>query len=103
MSFELLTASGFKLVKVTATGPSTNTTINAGNPGSLALSVASNPFRLLALEAIASISGLPSGIVISNITFTGTSTVTLSVFNASTSNVTVNANTVTATILAKAV
>jgi len=101
VSIEALTLDGFKLVKATATGPSTNTTVNAGSAATLALPIQANPARLLAVEAVGSITGLPSGVVLAGFSAT-TSAVTLTVFNPTTSNVTVTANSVTATVLAKA-
>ena len=96
-----LTADGWKLVKATAKGPVSDTSVSAGASATLKLSIQPNPSVVRDVIAITSVTGLPSGIVISNISCT-TTDVSITVFNPTTSAITVTANSVTAEVLAKA-
>jgi hypothetical protein len=102
MSLQAL-VDGYKLVLVNATGPSTNVTVTAGSSANVDLAVAAGPANVLAMLGLCSVSGLPSGVVLAGVSYPSLSTVRLSVFNPTTENISVTANSVTATVLAKAV
>jgi hypothetical protein len=102
MSVKALTADGWKIITASATGPGTNTTVNAGTAANVDLTVASNPARIREILAVQSISGLADGVVLAGFSFPTTSTLRLRVFNPTSSNITINAGSVSAVIIAKA-
>ncbi len=101
MSVQALTADGWKLVIATASGPATNTTVNGGAAGNVDLTVAANPAIIREILGLKSITGLPDGIVLVGVTYPNLATVRISVFNPTTTNITISANTVSASVLAR--
>lgn len=103
MSVEALTVEGFKLVKATATGPGSDTTVTGGSAANLDLAVAANPSRILEIEALKSVSGLVDGVVLVGVSYPSLTTVRVRVFNPTGTNKTVTANSVSAEVLCKAI
>jgi len=102
MSVEALTADGWKIVKATATGPATNVAVSAGAAANVDLTVAANPALIKEILALKSVSGLPDGVVLASVSYPSLTTIRLRVFNPTTTDITVTANSVTAEIIAKA-
>jgi hypothetical protein len=102
MSVEALTADGIKIVLATAVGPSSNTVVSAGGAANIDLAVQPNPAVIRKILGFTSVSGLPDGVVLEYVTYPDIATVRVRVFNPTGSDKTVTANSVTATILAKA-
>jgi hypothetical protein len=102
MSVQAL-VGGYKLVLANATGPSAAVSVAAGASANVDLAVAAGPAILHAILGLCSVSGLPSGVVLAGISYPNVNTVRLTVFNPTGAAVTVSANSVTATVLAKAV
>jgi hypothetical protein len=98
----VLTADGWKLVTASAVGPASNVSVAAGATANIDLAVSANPASIKELIALATVAGLPTGLAIAGISFVGTSTVRIAVFNPTASAVTVTVNSVTATVLASA-
>jgi hypothetical protein len=98
----VLTADGWKLVTASAVGPASDVSVAAGATANIDLAVSANPANVKELVAIATVAGLPTGLAIAGISFIGTSTVRIVVFNPTTAAVSVAANSVTATVLASA-
>jgi hypothetical protein len=98
----VLTADGWKLVTAGAVGPASDVSVAAGATANIDLAVSANPASIKELIALATVAGLPTGLAIAGISFIGTSTVRIVVFNPTASAVTVTANSVTATVLASA-
>jgi len=103
MSVEALTAEGYKLVRATALGPTAAVSVGAGAAANVDLVVQANPAKILAIEALKSLSGLPDGIVLVGVTYPDLSTVRIRCFNHTTAAISIAANSVTAEILAKGV
>lgn len=97
-----ITADGYKLVSISVTGPASDTVISVASAGNVSISISSN-YTLLSVVAVKSVSGLPDGVVLNGISITGTSTVTLKLYNTTGSDATVTANSVTVELLAKAI
>jgi len=102
MSIVGLTADGFKIVTATATGPGSNVVVSAGGAANVDLTVAANPAVIKEIIGLVSISGVVDGVVLEGMSYPNLSTVRLRVFNPTATDKTVTANSVTATILAKA-
>jgi len=102
MSVEVLTAEGYKLVRATASGPAAATSVAATTAANVDLTIAANPAKILAIEALKSISGLPSGVVLVGITYPDLATVRITVYNTTAAAVTIAAGSISAEILAKA-
>jgi hypothetical protein len=102
MSVQAL-VGGYKLALVNATGPSAAVSVAAGASANVDLAVAASPVKVLAMLGLCSVSGLPSGVVLAGVSYPDANTVRLTVFNPTGAAVTVSANSVTATVLAKAV
>ena len=101
MSVQALTADGWKIVLANASGPASNATVNAGTAGNVDLTVAANPAIIREILGLKSITGLPDGIVLVGVTYPDLATVRIRVFNPTTSNITIVANTVSAGVLAR--
>jgi len=102
MSVEAQTADGWKIATATAVGPAAAVSVAAGAAADVDLTVAANPAKIVKILGITSIAGLPSGIVLAGVTYPTLTTIRLRVFNPTASAITVTANSVSATILAKA-
>ena len=102
MSVQALTADGWKVVIATATGPSTTQVVNAGTAANVDLTVAANPASIKEILALKSVSGLPDGIVLVSISYPSLTTVRIRVFNPTDGNINITANSVTASVIAKA-
>ena len=102
MSVQAL-VDGYKLVLADATGPSADVSVAAGASANVDLAVAAGPAKVLAILGLQSVSGLPSGVVLAGVSYPDVNTVRLTVFNPTSAAITVSANSVTATVLAKAV
>jgi len=98
----VLTADGWKLVTASAKGPASDVSVAAGATANIDLAVSANPASIKELIALATVAGLPTGLAIAGISFIGTTTVRIVVFNPTAAAVSVAANSVTATILASA-
>jgi len=103
MSVEALTAEGYKLVTATASGPASNVAVSAGAAANVDLTITANPARILSIEALKSISGLPDGVVLVGVSYPSLTTVRARVFNPTSTDKTVSAGTVSAEILCKAI
>lgn len=104
MTVEALTADGYKILTVSAAGPASAVTVSAGGAANVDLSVgAHEASRILSILGLKSVSGLPDGAVLQSVSFPNLSTVRLRVFNPTTSDITVSADSVSAEILVKAV
>jgi hypothetical protein len=102
MSVQAL-VDGYKLVLVNATGPSAAVSVAAGSSATVNLAVVAGPANVLAILGLQSVSGLPSGVVLSGVSYPDVNTVSLTVYNPTAAAVSVGAGAVTATVLAKAV
>jgi hypothetical protein len=102
MSVEALTADGWKVVEATATGPAATVSVGAGTAANVDLAVAANPASIKEVLALKSLSGLPDGVVLVGVSYPSPTTVRVRVFNPTTSDINVTANSVTAAVLAKA-
>lgn len=79
----------------TATGPAANVTVAAGGTADVVINVAGPVARAAEELAVKSITGLPAGLYISNITVDAANkTITLSVVNPGTSDITVSADSI---------
>ena len=102
MSVQALTADGWKIVTASAAGPGSNVTVTSGAAANVDLTVGSNPAQIREILAVQSVSGLADGVVLVGFSFPTTSTLRLRVFNPTSTDKTVTANSVTAVIIAKA-
>jgi hypothetical protein len=102
MSVQALTADGWKIITAPAAGPASNVAVSAGAAANVDLTVGSNPALIREILAVQSVSGLVDGVVLVGFSFPSTSTLRLRVFNPTSTDKTVTANSVSATILAKA-
>jgi hypothetical protein len=102
MSVQALTADGWKIVTASASGPGSNVAVSAGAAANVDLTVGSNPALIKEILAVQSVSGLPDGVVLVGFSFPTISTLRLRVFNPTSTDKTVTANSVTAVIIAKA-
>jgi len=102
MSVEALTADGLKIVLATAVGPGAATSVAAGAAANIDLVVQPNPAVIRKILGFTSVSGLPDGLVLEYVTYPDIATVRVRVFNPTAAAISVAANAVTATILAKA-
>ena len=97
-----LTATGTKLVLVRASGPASDTTVGAGASATVALSyAASEASKILRALGIAAVAGLPDGVVLEGFS-ADESGVSLKVRNTTGSDVTLSANSLSATVLVEA-
>ena len=96
-----ITADGYKIVTVTATGPASTTAVTAGAAADISLAVEDSPHNILEIIAVKRISGLPDGVVLAGWSATADA-VTLRVFNPTAGNIDVTADSVTVELLAKA-
>lgn len=101
MSIQALTADGWKIATVAAIGPASNVTVSAGSAANVDLAVSANPINVKTVIGLASVSGLPDGVVLAGVSYPDLSTVRLRVFNPTASAITVTANSVSASILVK--
>jgi hypothetical protein len=102
VSVEALTADGWKVVEATATGPAAAVSVGAGAAADVDLTVAASPASIKKILALKSISGLPDGIVLVGVTYPTSTTVRVRVFNHTAAAISIAANSVTASVLAKA-
>jgi hypothetical protein len=102
MSIQALTAEGWKIVLATASGPASTVSVGAGAAADVDLTVSANPASIKAILALGSVSGLPTGIVLVGVSYPNLSTVRIRVYNPTTSSINVTANSVSATVLARA-
>jgi hypothetical protein len=102
MSVQALSADGWKIVLANATGPASTVSVNAGSAANVDLTVSANPANIREILALKSIGGLPDGIVLVSVSYPNISTIRLRVFNTTGSSIDINANSVSATILARA-
>ena len=103
MSFQGLTADGWKIVLENAKGPVATTNVGTGLSADIDLPIIAGPVIDREILGLKSIDGLPDGIVLQNITYPDLKTVRLRVRNHTGAVITINANAVTAVVLAKAV
>jgi len=94
-----LTISGLKLATATAIGPASATAIANATGATLSLTLQPGYFKVMNVLGILQISGLPTGIVVSNYYYAGGNTVNIVVYNPTTTSITVGANSVSATLL----
>jgi len=99
---EFLSRDGWKIVKLSATGPAADVTVTAGGAANVDLTIGTSMYNVKAIEALVSVSGLPDGAVLAGVSYPDLSTVRLRVFNPTGADVTVSAGSVTAYVLAKA-
>jgi hypothetical protein len=94
MTLVALTRDGRKVVLDTATGPSTNVSVDAG--ASADINVPVGLFELSRKDSVvvSGISGLPDGIVLQGFSLPSLDTVRLRVRNVTTGSITVSANSV---------
>jgi len=103
MSVEGKLRTGEKLALLSASGPSSNVTVSAGDTANVDLTISVGVVsRILQNLGVKSISGLPVGVVIAGFTFPNTTTLRLVIYNPTTSAVTVTADSVSADVLVKA-
>lgn len=102
MSVQAVTADGWKIVVVSAVGPATTTSVTAGSAANINLAVQTTAAIVRDFLSLSSLSGLPDGVVLVGVSYPDLSTVRVRVFNPTGSNINVTANSVTATLLAKA-
>ncbi len=102
MSVEALTADGFKLAIANASGPAAATVVDGGSSANIDLTISPNPANIVGVLGIRSISGLPSGIALVGISYPSPGTVRITVYNVTTSDITVSAGSVSATLICKA-
>jgi len=88
-----LLPNGYKIEKVSATGPSSNTTVTAGSAEDISVSV-SPTIRALDVIGVAKISGVVDGLVIARI-IPSTTGATIRLFNPTAGDLTQNADTIT--------
>ena len=96
---ELVGFDGKKLITATAIGPSDATSIANASAGTITLSLQPGNFKINNIQGVLQISGLPIGITLSGFSVSGTN-VNVVVYNATSAAVTINANSVTAELLA---
>jgi len=90
-----LTPEGRKRAVIQAKGPASDATVGATSASTITLTYQNNPLSLiLEVRSISKVSGLPNGICISTIE-PSTTGISMKVFNATSSNVTITANSVT--------
>jgi len=89
--------NGYKIEKVSGTGPASNITVTAGSASDIAIPITSN-IRPLAVLAVAKIDGVTDGLVPVRVV-PGTSSVTVRLFNPTAGDLTQNANTLTIEVL----
>ena len=90
---------GKKLITATAIGPSAATSIANASAGTITLALEPGNFKINNILGVLQISGIPGGVAISDYSVSGTS-VNVVVYNATAATVTINANSVTAALLA---
>ena len=82
------------------TGPSADVSVAAGGTNTVTLSIASEVPRNIQYAGVESISGTPSGLYISDISFDKTNkTVTITFYNPGTATVTITANSLTVRVV----
>jgi len=92
-----------RLIKVTATGPASDTTVTAGSTGSITLQITLDINRNPINAGIASISGLPSGVYITSFSIDPNNrVVNVGLYNSNSSDVTITAGSVSAVLLVEA-
>lgn len=90
-----------RVVSGSGTGPAQDTTVAAGGTADITITVDTGIKRPAESMGIVSISGLPSGVYIADITVDAANkTVTLTLANPGSSDVTVSANSITVTAIA---
>jgi len=87
-----LLPNGYKIEKVSATGPSSNTTVTAGSAADISISI-SPTIRALDVISVAKIGGVVDGLAIARIV-PSTTGVTIRLFNPTAGDLTQNADTV---------
>jgi len=102
MSVEGMLGTGEKLALLSASGPASAVTVTAGDHANVDLTVSVGVIsRVLKALGVKSISGLPTGAVIEGYSFTNETTLRIVVFNPTGSDITVTADSVSATVLVK--
>ncbi len=96
---ELVGFDGKRLVTATAVGPSAAVTIANAAAATITLTLQPGYFKINNILGVLQVNGIPSGIVISDYSVSGTS-VNIVVYNATAATATVAANSVTAVLLA---
>jgi len=85
--------NGYKLEKITATGPASNTTVTAGAASNIAVSI--NPsIKAVTVLGVSKVDGVVDGLAIARIV-PSTTGVTIRLLNPTASDITQNAGTVT--------
>ncbi len=102
MSVQALTVEGWKLVLASASGPASDVSVGAGAAANVDLTVAANPALIKEVLGLRTVSGLPDGVVLANVTYPNLSTVRIRVFNPTSGAITIAAGAVSASVLAKA-
>ena len=92
-----LTISGQKLATATAIGPASATAIANATSATLTLTLQPGYFKVMNIQGVLQISGLPTGLCLSGFSVSGNSVV-ITVYNATTASITVGANSVTAIV-----
>lgn len=96
---ELVGFDGKKLITATAIGPSDAASIANASAGTITLSLQPGNFKINNILGVLQISGIPNGVAVSGFSVSGTN-VNVVVYNATSAAVTINANSVTAELLA---
>lgn len=102
MSVEAITLDGKKIVIASAIGPSSTVNVAAGSTANIDLSVQPNPAIIRNILAIGTVTGLPTGVAINGISYPSLTTIRITVYNPTGAAVSIAANSVTATVLARA-
>jgi ABC-type iron transport system FetAB permease component len=92
-----LTISGQKLATATAIGPASATAIANATGATLTLTLQPGYFKVMNIQGVLQISGLPTGLCLNGFSVSGNSVVIV-VYNSTTATITVNANSVTAIV-----
>ena len=82
------------------TGPSSDVSIDAGGTNTVTLNIASEVPRNVQYAGVESISGVPDGVYISDISFDKTNkTLTITFYNSGTASATISANSLTVRVV----
>ena len=101
MSVELVTADGYKVTVEVAKGPASTTTVGTGAVANIDLAVAPGRAVVMSVLGVRTVEGVPDGLVLMGVSYPDVKTVRITVKNVSGAALTVAANAVTATVLAK--
>ena len=93
-----LTISGQKLATATAIGPASATAIANASGATLSLTLQPGYFKVMNIQGVLQISGLPTGLCLNGFSVSGNSVVIV-VYNPTSGTITVGANSVSATLL----